>query len=517
GGRRDLIGQNVSFNDLTVTVIGIMPPDFRFGSGVDLFTPMQARAGVHGDPNAEVVGRLKPGVTTEQARAELQLIADKFRAAFPAQMRDGESIAARPYQDMFTSRLKEYLWMLMSAVGFLLLIACANVANLQLVRAAARRREIAVRRALGAGGGRLARQLLTEGVLLALIGGGLGALLAVWSTDLLVAALPKDLLPGVLMQVKLDWHVLLFALCAAVGTGLLFGLAPAWSARRVDVNATLKEGGNTGNATSGHGRLRRALVILAVALSLVLLMGEGLLARTFANLLGVASGFDPRNVLTFQTVLDGPRYDTTQKADAFYRAALERIRSLPGVEAAAVINKLPLDWQFNTDIVFPEQPDKLQSVQFRMMSLDYFRVMRIDVRQGRAFYENDNAASQPVTIVNEAFVKHFFDGQNPFARQFCVGRCANNPARQIVGVIADVKQMGLDSPVSPTVFAPIPQLSDGQMALMRTFTPAYFTVRTTTAPRSFVAAIKGELAKLDGAVAMSQIASMEEIAARSVA
>jgi len=339
----------------------------------------------------------------------------------------------------------------------------------------------------------------------------------VWSTALLVAALPKDLLPGVLMQVKLDWHVLLFALCAAVGTGLLFGLAPAWSARRVDVNATLKEGGNKGNATSGHGRLRGALVILEVALSLVLLMGAGLLARTFANLLGVAPGFDPRNVLTFQTVLDGPRYDTTQKADAFYRAALERIRSLPGVKAAAVINKLPLDWQFNTAIVFPEQPDKLQSVQFRMISPDYFRVMRIDVRQGRAFYENDNAASQPVAIVNEAFVKHFFDGQNPFARQFCVGRCANNPARQIVGVIADVKQMGLDSPVSPTVFAPIPQLSDGQMALMRTFTPAYFTVRTTTAPRSFVAAIKGELAKLDGAVAMSQIASMEEIAARSVA
>jgi predicted permease len=517
GARRELIGEAVSFNDQLVTVVGIMPPDFRFGSGADIFTPMQARPGVNGDPNAEVVGRLKPGVTAEQARAELQLVADKYRAAFPAQMHDGESIAARPYQEMFTGRLKDYLWMLMAAVGFLLLIACANVANLQLVRAAARSREIAVRRALGAGGLTISRQLLTESMLLALVGGAMGALLAVWGTDLLVSALPKDLLPDTLTQVKVDWRVLLFALCAAAGTGLLFGLAPAWLARRVNVNATLKESGNKGGATGGHGRLRGALVILEVALSLALLVGAGLLARTFANLLGVAPGFDPRNVLTFQVVLDGPRYDATQKADAFYRAAIERVRGLAGVEAAAVINKLPLDWQFNTAIAFAEQPDTLQSVQFRMISPDYFRVMKIEVRQGRAFNEGDNAASQPVAVVNAAFVRHFFDGQNPYARQFCVGRCGNNPSRQVVGVISDVKQMGLDSPVAPTVFIPIPQLSDGQMALMRKFTPAYFTVRTLTAPLSFVAAIKGELAKLDATVAMSQIAAMEEVAARSVA
>jgi predicted permease len=515
GGRQDLVGQTVLFNDRPLTVVGIMPPGFRFGSGVDLFVPMQAQEGKNGDPNAEVVGRLKPGVTIEQARAELQLIADKFRAAFPRQMQEGESVAARPYQEMFAGPLKQYLWMLLAAVGLLLLIACANVANLQLVRAAARQREIAVRRALGAGGGRIARQLLTEGVLLALVGGTVGALLAVWGTDLLVAALPESLLPGSFMEVKVDWHVLLFAFGAAIGTGLLFGLAPAWQARRVDLNATLKEGGNKGGVTGGRGRLGGALVVTEVALSLMLLVGAGLLARTFANLIGVAPGFDPHNVLTFQVVLDGPRYDTTEKSAAFYRDALERIRNLPGVEAAAVINKLPLDWQFNMPVVFPEQPDKFQSVQFRMVSPDYFRVMKIDVRQGRIFNDNDNAAAQAVAIVNEAFVKRFFEGKNPFARQLSVGR--NDQARQIVGMVADMKQMGLDSPALPTVFVPIPQLSDRLMAAVRTFTPAYFTVRTTAAPRGFVEPIKRELAALDATVAMSQVASMEEVAARSIA
>ncbi|MGE0887353.1 MAG: ABC transporter permease [Blastocatellales bacterium] len=518
GGNRDLIGQTVLFNDRPITVVGIMPPEFRFGSGVDLFIPMQAREGANVDPNAEVVGRLKPGIRPEQAQAEMQLIADKFRAAFPRHMQEGESIAVRPYQEMFTNWLKQYLWMLLGAVVFLLLIACANVANLQLVRAAARQKELAVRRALGAGSARIARQLLTEGILLSVLGGAIGVMLAVWGTELLIAAMPEGLLPGELMEVKVDWRVLAFAFGAAIGTGLLFGLAPVWQARKVDVNATLKEGGGkgAGSGAIGGGRLRSILIVAEVALSLVLLVGAGLLARTFANLVGVEPGFDPRNVLTFQMVLDGPRYDTTQKSAAFYRDALERIRNVPGVETAAVINKLPLDWQFNMPVVFPNQPDKIQSVQMRMISPDYFSVMKIHTLQGRTFTEADNSANQPVAIVNEAFVKRFFDGQNPFAQQLSVGRSTNDPLRQIVGVVADVKQMGLDSPALPTVFVPIPQLPDRLMATIRTFTPAYFTVRTAGAPRSYVQTVKRELSSLDPTVAMSRIASMEEISARSI-
>jgi len=519
GENRELIGQTVSFNDTPVTVVGIMPPQFRFGSGVDLFIPMQARAGANVDPNAEVVGRLKPGVTVEQAQAELQLIAGKYRAAFPRHVQEGESIAARPYREMFTSSLKQYLWMLLGAVGFLLLIACANVANLQLARAAARQKEIAVRRALGAGWARIARQMLTEGVLLALLGGLAGVLLAVWGTELLITALPEGLLPGELMEVTIDWRVLAFAFSAAIGTGLLFGLAPVWQARHVDVNATLKEGGNKGGASgaAGRGRLRNGLIVSEVALSLVLLVGAGLLARTFANLTGVAPGFEPHNVLTFQMVLDGPRYETTEKSAVFYRNALERMRHLPGVESAAVINKLPLDWQFNMPVVFPDKPEQFNSVQMRMISPDYFSVMKIPVLQGRGFTDGDNAASQPVAIVNESFVRRYFDGQNPFAQQLSIGRSTNDPPRQIVAVVADVKQMGLDKPALPTVFVPVPQLPDKLMAVVRTFTPAYFTVRTAAAPHSYVEAIKREVSNLDATVAMSRIASMEEIASRSIA
>jgi len=514
GGNPALLGQTVLLNDRAVTVIGIMPPQFRFGAGADLFVPMQARPTANYDPNAEVVGRLKPGVTLQQAQAELKVVAEKYRAAFPRQMQEGESIGVEPYQELFTGGVAQWLWLLLGAVSFLLLIACANVANLQLTRATARQREIAVRLALGAGTGRIVRQLLTEGLLLALSGAAAGLLLAVWGIDLLIALMPEGLLPSVAV-ISVDWRVLAFTFAAAVATGLLFGLAPAWQARKVDVNTVLKE--HAGKGGTGRGRLRGALVVAEVALSLILLVGAGLLVRTFANLLGVTPGFDPHNVLTCQIALNGERYSMTNAAAAFYREALERISRLPGVEAAAITNKLPLDWQFNMPVVFPDHPDQLQSVQLRMISPDYFRVMRIAVRQGRAFTDADNATAPPVAIVNEAFARRFFDGQNPFAQQFSVGRGLNDPARQVIGVVSDVKQQGLDRPAPPMVFVPIPQMPDRLMAMVRTFTSAHFAVRTTVAPLSLTAAIKREVATLDATLPLSQFHSMEEVAALSVA
>jgi len=514
GGNPALLGQTVLLNDRAVTVIGIMPPQFRFGAGADLFVPMQARPTANYDPNAEVVGRLKPGVTLQQAQAELKVVAEKYRAAFPRQMQEGESIGVEPYQELFTGGVAQWLWLLLGAVSFLLLIACANVANLQLTRATARQREIAVRLALGAGTGRIVRQLLTEGLLLALSGAVAGLMLAVWGIDLLIALMPEGLLPSVAV-ISVDWRVLAFTFAAAVATGLLFGLAPAWQARKVDVNTVLKE--QAGKGGTGRGRLRGALVVAEVALSLILLVGAGLLVRTFANLLGVTPGFDPHNVLTCQIALNGERYSMTNAAAAFYREALERISRLPGVEAAAITNKLPLDWQFNMPVVFPDHPDKLQNVQLRMISPDYFRVMRIAVRQGRAFTDADNATAPPVAIVNEAFARRFFDGQNPFAQQFSVGRGLNDPARQVIGVVSDVKQQGLDRPAPPMVFVPIPQMPDRLMAMVRTFTSAHFAVRTTVEPLSLSAAVKREVATLDATLPLSQFHSMEEVAALSVA
>ncbi len=511
GGKKEILGQTVSFNDRPMTIIGIMPPQFRFGSGVDLFMPMQARPNANFDENADVVGRLKPGVTIAQAQAELKAIAEKYRAAFPRGMREGESVGAQPYQELFVGDVRQYLWILLGAGGFLLLIACANVANLQLARATARRRELAVRMALGAGAWRIARQLLAESALLAAVGGAAGALLAVWGTDSLIAALPQGLLPSV-AEIKVDWRVLAFAFGAAIATGLLFGLAPAWQSRKVDVNSTLKEGGDKGGAA--RGRLRGALVVAEVALSLTLLLGAGLLARTFANLTGVEPGFDPRGVLTCQVALNGPRYDTTQEATAFYRDALERINRLPGVEAAAITNKLPLDWQFRMPVVLPEKPDQAHMTQFRMISPDYFRAMKIAVRQGRAFTDADNAAAAPVVIVNEAFTQRFFDGHDPFARQVVIRRGA---ALQVVGVVADVKQEGLDKASPPMVFVPIQQMPDQLMTAVRTFTPSYFTIRATGAQLGLASAVKRELAAVDSTLAMSQVHSMEEIIGRSIA
>ena len=514
GGDRELIGKTVTLNGRPAEVVGIMPPHFRFSSGADLFEPMRARPGANVDPNAEVVGRLKPGVTLEQAQAELKEIAEQYRAAFPRQMAEGESVGVQPYQDLFTAGVAKYLWIVLGAVTFLLLIACANVANLQLARAAARRREIALRMALGAAGGRIVRQLLTEGLLLSVAGGAAGLLLAAWLTQLLTTLLPAGLLPRI-AEVGVDWRVLAFTLAAAVATGLLFGMAPAWQARKVDVNASLKE--CSGKGAAARGRLRSALVVAEVALSLVLLVGAGLLIRTFTNLLGVTPGFDPRNVLTFQLDLNGERYDTADEAAAFYRDALERIGRLPGVEAAAVTNKLPLDWQFNMPIFLPDKPDQAQSVQVRVISPDYFRVMRIDVRRGRVFSGADDRAAPPVAVVNEAFARRYFGGQDAAAQQLSVGRGVDDPVRQVVGVIGDIKQQGLERPAPPMVFVPVQQAADKLMATIRTFTSANFVVRTTVEPKSLGPAVKQQIAALDAALPLSRISTMEDIAARSIA
>jgi putative ABC transport system permease protein len=514
GANAALVGQTVTLNEQSVTIVGVLPPRLHHHFEADVVVPLQARPNANYDPNSAVVGRLKPGVTLQQAQAELKLIAEKFRAAYPKQMFDGESVYAEPYRKRFTDGISQWLWILLGAVLFLLLIACANVANLQLTRAATRQREIAIRMALGAGRGRIIGQLLTEGVMLALVGGAAGLLLAVWGTELLTALAPEDLLPRFTV-IGLDARVLAFAFVTALATGLLFGLAPAWQARKVDVNTSLKEAGGRGG--SARGQLRGALVVAEIALSLLLLIGAGLLLRTFANLLNVSPGYDPRNVLTCQIALNGERYDTTAEAAQFFQTALERIRRLPGVEVAALTNKLPLDWQFNMPVAFADQPDQGRSVQFRMISPDYFRVMKVALRRGRQFTAADDLGAAPVAIVNEAFAQRYANGQDPFARRFSIGRNLNDAPRQIVGIVADTRQMSLDQPALPTVFVPVAQLPDRLLSSVRAFTFTHFAVRTTVEPATVRAALKREIAAIDSSLPLAEFRTMDELTARSVA
>jgi putative ABC transport system permease protein len=516
GADTSVIGRSVRLNDESITIIGVMPPKFYSDSGADLFVPMRAKPTANHDANATVIGRLKPGVTIEQARAEIQQVGEQYRAVYPKAMAENETVNLHPYQELFTSDVEKLLWILLGAVGFLLLIACANVANLQLTRATVRQKEIAVRLALGASGGRITRQLLTEGLLLALCGGIAGLLLAMWGTELLVAAMPDGFLPSV-SDISFDWRVLSFALVATFITGVLFGLAPALQAIRVDVNTTLKESAGKGTRGAARGRLRNALVVVEVALSIVLLVGAMLLVRTFVNLQQVAPGFDAQNVLTFQLALNGERYKTTNQAAAFYKDALERINSLPGVEAAAVTSTLPLNAQFNMPVTFADRPDNVQSAQFRFITEDYFRAMKINVRQGRAFTEADKAGAQPVIIVNEAFVQRFFKEKNPFEQQLSIGRNKLDELRQVVGVVNDTKQSGMDKAAPPMVFIPLPQVPDKLMAAARTFVSSYITVRTTTAPLALSAIVKNEINAVDATLPLSDVRSMEQIIARSIA
>ncbi|MGH9837607.1 MAG: FtsX-like permease family protein [Blastocatellia bacterium] len=364
GADSGLLGKTISLNGRSYTVIGVMPPDFRFTSATDVFTPLSPGTSGNAGYNLQVLGRLKPGVTTAQALAEMKLVGEQLRAAQPRLMGKQESVKVEPYRDNLTAGARSLLWILFGAVSFVLLIACANIANLQLTQAAARQRETAVRMALGANWRRIARQLLTEGVLLALVGAALGLLLAVWGTELLARLMPPNLIPRS-EEIGFDGCVLAFTLAAAVLTGLVFALAPAHQAARVDVNSALKETAGKGAAGTGGNRLRDALVVAEIALALILLAGATLLLRTFVNLRGVAPGFDPHNVLTFQMTLTGERYETVAGVGDFLQRSFEKLRGVPGVETVAVTNTLPLDAQYNFPFELESKPGQITAVQSR--------------------------------------------------------------------------------------------------------------------------------------------------------
>ncbi|HEY3026115.1 MAG TPA: ABC transporter permease [Pyrinomonadaceae bacterium] len=512
GSETGIIGKTITLNDNAYAVVGIMPPGFEYFGAQDVFVPMGVNpASKNEGHNWTVIGRLKQGVTTDHARSELNLVFEKFRATYPKQAQENETFGARNWRLNMTGNVRELLWILLGAVSLVLLIACANVANLQLTRAAARQKEMAIRMALGGGSWRLIRQLLTEGVVLALIGGCGGLLLAIWGLNAMRTLLPEGMIPRA-DEVSLDWRVLVFCFAVSLLTGIVFGLAPALQILRVDVNGALKEGAGKIGAGSVRGRLRSVLVVVEVALALALTVGAGLLLKTFANLRNVEPGFEAQNLLGFQISPRGKNYDTVAKINDLYLRGLERFRGLPGVEAAAVTNKLPLDAWFNLPYKLAGKSEWTGSTEYRLVSPDYFRVMKMAMRQGRPFHENDTIGAEPVVIVNEAFARRNFANDEPLGRQLYAGF---DPAmRRVIGVVNETKQRSLDVAAPATVFIPFTQAPEGMSGVLR---QSSFVLRTTGDPLLLSAAIRSEVGQLDPGLPVRNLRSMEQLVGRSIA
>jgi predicted permease len=466
-------------------VVGVLPEGLRFpaqANHTDFLRPLAPAMGEYvqrrGAYSLRVIGRLRPDTTLEQAGSEMRVIGGRLEQQYPD---EGFRLGSRfvTLHESVAGDVRMPLLVLLGAVGLLLLIACANVANLTLARAASRHREIAVRAALGASRWRVARQLLTESILLALAAGALGSLLAVWCVGLLASSTRIDI-PR-LREASVDWRVLTFTLAVTGLTAIIFGLVPALQAARVDLNETLKEGGRGPRAGPARSRLRGALVVSEVAVSLVLLVGAGLLVKSFLRLTVVNPGFDPRQVLTATLSISKTKYREPEQQHAFFVGLVERARSIPGVESAALIYPLPFGGSATSNSFVIEgrpapPPAEKPSANYRAISPDYFRVMRMSLLRGRAFDWHDDAPAPPVVIVNETFARRFFSGQGPLGARVVIeraggGREVQEP-RAIVGVIGDVRHTGLDEESGPEVYVPYAQAPESYMSLVvRTASP----------------------------------------------
>ena len=516
----DILNKSVSISNVTYMIVGVMPKSFWFEVEADCITPLQlgtsqdvSTAGL----NYPVIGRLKPGVTRDEAIAEMKVIANQFHASHPAEFIKNEGINVVGYQDFMVGEIRLSLIVLLSAVAFVLLIACANVANLQLARAVGRSREVAIRAAVGASRWRVVRQLLTEGLVLSFVAGLTGFLMAGWGVAAFRTLIPEGLIPRA-NQISFSPAVFLFTTSVSAVAGILFGLAPALHATRLDLSRALKASATTisGNRLQGH--LRSALVVSQVSLAVVLMIGAALLIRTFANLRSVDPGFDASNMLTFEIAPRGPQYATTAQVADFNQRAIERIKSLPGVEAVATSNVLPLRRWLNLPVEFEGNPDQVTSAEWRMISPGYFDTMKMRVSQGRNISDADSATSVGVAVVNEAFVRDHYKNVAPLGQRIIVARTmgkdlARSSPLEIVGVVSDSKQISLKDAALPTIYVPTTQVPDALMANFRGF---YFTIRTAGEPLSYSAVVKREMLSLDRQQQIRNFRTMEEVIAKSI-
>jgi putative ABC transport system permease protein len=516
GSDPNIVGKQIMLDGLSKTVVGVMPQNFQFlfvTAPPELWLPLDPKDGMNVQRGAiylSVIGRLKPDVTLEQAGAEMRTIASRLAEQYKAENANRSVNLVLALEDM-TQSLRPTLLVLLGAVGFVLLIACANVANLLLARAAGRGREIAIRVAHGASRRRIIRQLLTESMLLAVIGGGLGLLLAIWGVELLGAVVPSNI-PR-FDQTGVDAYVLVFTILASMLTGVVFGLAPALQASRLDLNEALKEGGRSATEGRARNRVRSILIVSEVALSLVLLVGAGLLIRSFMGLRNVNPGFNPQNILTASLSLSSVRYDENEKILSFYEQLMDRVSRMPGVESVGAIAPLPLG-NNNLSISFsvagrpePAPGDKPASGA-RIITPGYFHTMGIPVLKGRAFTPSDRADAPKAIIINETFAERFFAGEDPVGRRLNLDIADIDG--EVVGVVGDVRHAGLDKEAGPEFYVPLAQVPLTDVSLL---------VRTNenVDPQSLTTALRASLREVDKDQPLFGVRTMESLVASSVA
>ena len=528
GSDLEVIGQTISLSGDPHTVIGIVGPSFdvaEFGPAPEVWIPFQL------DPNTtdqghyfSVAGRLTPGVTLEQAQSQLKFSADEYRRKYPNAIGPENAFSVDPLQEVFVANVRSTLLLLMSAVGLVLLIACANVANLLLVRATGRKREMAIRAAIGAGRGRIIRQLLTESLLLSLAGGALGLGLGVIGIRALLAVntagLPRIGQEGVL--VGLDWRVLAFTTLVSLGAGILFGLFPAFQGSKADLSSALKESSSRSGTGFRQNKARSVLVVSEIALALVLLIGSALLIRTFIAVYTVDPGFATENVLTMRMSLTGPRFLQSEGVEQLVRDGVTRLRALPGVVAASATCCVPLEGGYGLPFVIVGRPLEGPSHGgggWLTVSPGYFDVFQIPVTRGRALTERDTSSSPPVVIINEAMAQRFWPESDPLNDRLIIGRnvmreFADEPERQIIGVVGNLRDRGLNNDPGPAMYIPQAQVPDAANALNVRLSPMAWVVRTQVEPMSLSAAVQEELRQASG-LPVSDIRSMEEVVSRS--
>jgi putative ABC transport system permease protein len=519
GGDAHALNRTITLNERPYTVVGIMPAGFAFpDTRTQVWTPVAfnpAERATRDTNFIDVIARLKTGVSIEQARAHMTALAQRQAERDP-ESNTGVGAKVVSLQEQIVGDVRPMLVVLLGAVGFVLLIACANVANLLLARAAARQKEMAIRGALGASRSRVVRLLLTESVVLAVLGGAVGLILASWSLDLLVSLKPANL-PR-LAEIGINRTVFVFTLTISVVTGIVFGLVPAFQASKPDLNEGLKDSGRGATGGPGRHRVRALLVVSEIALSLVLLVGAGLMMRSFARLLAVDPGFKADHVLTAFVSLPVSKYPRGDEQAAFFGRLIERLRNLPGVSSAGVVSDMPLFGGSSTGFEIDGRPAPLPGqrplTDYRMISPDYFTAMGIRLVKGRAFSRHDTEDAPGVVIINETMAARFFPGEDPIGKRIGL---SGNPRdwREIVGVVGDVRNYGVDSDVKPEAYVPLVQNAPGYLASVAS--AMNVIVRSTNAPAALTIALREQVQALDKDQPVSEVRTMEWYLSESMA